>query len=87
MKIGVLGVAHRVPSTNTLPLRQVRARVRCFSSSGHISFIEEVAATQPPQHLHYLLKMLQTRGETIISPGSKQGLIPLVIPLSENLSG
>jgi hypothetical protein len=26
-------------------------------------------------------------GETIISPGSKQGLIPLVIPLSENLSG
>uniref|UniRef100_A0A3N7FL26 Cyclin delta-3 n=2 Tax=Populus trichocarpa TaxID=3694 RepID=A0A3N7FL26_POPTR len=31
--------------------------------------------------------MLQTRGETIISPGSKQGLIPLVIPLSENLSG
>ncbi|XP_024464384.1 protein IN CHLOROPLAST ATPASE BIOGENESIS, chloroplastic isoform X2 [Populus trichocarpa] len=87
MKIGVLGVAHRVPSTTTLPLRQVRARVRCFSSSGHISFIEEVAATQPPQHLHYLLKMLQTRGETIISPGSKQGLIPLVIPLSENLSG
>ncbi|XP_061958494.1 protein IN CHLOROPLAST ATPASE BIOGENESIS, chloroplastic isoform X3 [Populus nigra] len=95
MKIGVLGVAHRVPSTTTLPLRQVRARVRCSSSSesfasenaGHISFIEEVAATQPPQHLHYLLKMLQTRGETIISPGSKQGLIPLVIPLSENLSG
>lgn len=56
-------------------------------NAGHISFIEEVAATQPPQHLHYLLKMLQTRGETIISPGSKQGLIPLVIPLSENLSG
>lgn len=26
-------------------------------------------------------------GETIISPGSRQGLIPLAIPLSENLSG
>ncbi|KAL9367409.1 hypothetical protein Peur_038608 [Populus x canadensis] len=52
----------------------------CFSSfsSGHISFIEDVAAAQPPQHLHYLLKMLPTRG-------AKQGLIPLVIALSENL--
>ncbi|KAJ6948956.1 hypothetical protein NC651_003076 [Populus alba x Populus x berolinensis] len=29
--------------------------------------------------------MLPTRGETIISPGAKQGLIPLVIALSENL--
>lgn len=31
--------------------------------------------------------MLQTRGENVISPGSRQGLIPLAIPLSENLSG
>ncbi|XVF45108.1 hypothetical protein PTKIN_Ptkin02bG0179400 [Pterospermum kingtungense] len=31
--------------------------------------------------------MLQTRGETIRSPGSRHGLIPLAIPLSENLSG
>jgi len=26
-------------------------------------------------------------GETIISPGAKQGLIPLAIPLSKNSSG
>lgn len=44
----------------------IHKRVCClvflYFSSGHISFIEDVAATQPPQHLHYLLKMLPTRG-------------------------
>ncbi|KDP25008.1 hypothetical protein JCGZ_23991 [Jatropha curcas] len=87
MKIGLLGVVHRTPPTTALSLRHVRPRVRCFSSSGHVSFIKDVAATQPPEHLHHLLKVLQTRGETVISPGSRKGLIPLVIPLSENLSG
>ncbi|CAB80126.1 hypothetical protein [Arabidopsis thaliana] len=53
----------------------------------HVSFIKDVAATEPPMHLHHLLKVLQTRGETIISPGAKQGLIPLAIPLSKNSSG
>ncbi|KAK9288979.1 hypothetical protein L1049_017450 [Liquidambar formosana] len=52
-----------------------------------MSFIKDIAVTQAPEHLHYLLKMLQTRGETVISPGARQGLIPLAIPLSENLSG
>ncbi|XP_020875285.1 uncharacterized protein LOC9305248 isoform X2 [Arabidopsis lyrata subsp. lyrata] len=76
---------HITPST-TLPLRHFKARVSCFSS-GHVSFIKDVAATEPPMHLHHLLKVLQTRGETIISPGAKQGLIPLAIPLSKNSSG
>ncbi|KAA8547116.1 hypothetical protein F0562_003554 [Nyssa sinensis] len=31
--------------------------------------------------------MLQVRGESIISPGAKQNLIPLAIPLSESSSG
>lgn len=31
--------------------------------------------------------MLQARGETILSPAAKEGLIPLVIPLSESPSG
>ncbi|XP_057990149.1 protein IN CHLOROPLAST ATPASE BIOGENESIS, chloroplastic isoform X2 [Hevea brasiliensis] len=87
MKIGAFGVLHTTPPTTAVSLRHVRPRIRCFSSSGHVSFIKDVAATQPHEHLHYLLKILQTRGETIISPGSRQGLIPLVIPLSENLSG
>ncbi|XP_010447153.1 PREDICTED: uncharacterized protein LOC104729832 isoform X1 [Camelina sativa] len=70
----------------TRPLRHIRARVSCCSS-GHVSFIKDVAATEPPVHLQHLLKVLQTRGETIISPGAKQGLIPLAIPLSKNSSG
>ncbi|CAN8276234.1 unnamed protein product [Cochlearia groenlandica] len=71
-----------------LPLRHIRANVSSsYSSSGHVSFIKDVAATEPPIHLQNLLKVLQTRGETIISPGDKQGLIPLAIPLSKNSSG
>ncbi|GAB4848993.1 hypothetical protein Ancab_003806 [Ancistrocladus abbreviatus] len=64
-------------------------RFRCFSSSvpDHMSFIRDVAAISPPQYLSNLLQMLQTRGETIISPRHKQGLIPLAIPLSRNSSG
>ncbi|XP_022763410.1 uncharacterized protein LOC111308957 isoform X2 [Durio zibethinus] len=87
MKVGLVGVVHRTPCPTSLPLRHVRTRVSCSSSSGHISFIKDVAATQPPENLHHLLKMLQTRGETILSPGSRHGLIPLAIPLSENFSG
>ncbi|CAG7885072.1 unnamed protein product [Brassica rapa] len=70
---------------SALPLRQTRATVSCCSS-GHVSFIKEVAVTEPPTHLQHLLKVLQTRGETIISPGTKQGLIPLAIPLSKDSS-
>ncbi|XP_007042470.2 PREDICTED: uncharacterized protein LOC18607963 [Theobroma cacao] len=81
------GVVHRTPFATSLPLRHVRARVTCSSSSGHISFIKDVAATRPPENLHHLLEVLQTRGESIRSPGSRHGLIPLAIPLSENLSG
>ncbi|XP_033142648.1 protein IN CHLOROPLAST ATPASE BIOGENESIS, chloroplastic isoform X3 [Brassica rapa] len=86
---------------SALPLRQTRATVSCCSSditlgwgltsrvvvAGHVSFIKEVAVTEPPTHLQHLLKVLQTRGETIISPGTKQGLIPLAIPLSKDSSG
>ncbi|KAL1215798.1 Protein IN CHLOROPLAST ATPASE BIOGENESIS [Cardamine amara subsp. amara] len=76
---------HIAPST-AFPIRHIRARVSCCSS-GHVSFIKDVAASEPPMHLHHLLKVLQTRGETIISPGAKQGLIPIAIPLSKNSSG
>lgn len=31
--------------------------------------------------------MLQTKGEALVSPGAKQGLIPLAIPLSKKSSG
>lgn len=35
----------------------------------------------------FLLYCHDAIGETIISPGAKQGLIPLVIPLTKNYSG
>ncbi|KAI6701342.1 hypothetical protein NL676_015666 [Syzygium grande] len=74
MKVGVI---HGAPGAALLPMRRARATVKCSSSSsGHLSFIKDVAAAEPPKHLHYLLKVLQTRGETIVSPGSRQGLIP-----------
>ncbi|KAF5463767.1 hypothetical protein F2P56_013903 [Juglans regia] len=52
-----------------------------------MTFIKDVAAAQPPEHLGQLLRMLKTRGESILSPGAKQGLIPLAIPLTKNSSG
>lgn len=33
-------------------------------NAGHLSFIKDVAAAEPPKHLHYLLKVLQTRGSS-----------------------
>ncbi|CAO2814839.1 unnamed protein product [Amaranthus hypochondriacus] len=91
---GVVGIFHggsTLTPTITAPrlcsFQSALPQIRCFSSSGHISFVKDVACTQPPEHLHHLLNVLQTKGETIISPGARQGLLPLVIPLSENLSG
>ncbi|KAM3709273.1 hypothetical protein ACJW30_02G160900 [Castanea mollissima] len=92
MKVGG-GVVYGGPRGTALPtllLGHGRARLRCYSSSptpDHITFIKDVAATQPPQHLCHLLRMLKTKGESILSPGAKQGLIPLAIPLSKNSSG
>ncbi|XP_021897517.1 uncharacterized protein LOC110814384 isoform X2 [Carica papaya] len=65
------------------------ARYLCSSSFSHdhVRFIKDVAVTQPPQYLNQLLRMLTVRGESIVSPGAKQGLIPLAIPLTKNSSG
>ncbi|KAL3526795.1 hypothetical protein ACH5RR_011451 [Cinchona calisaya] len=70
-------------------LGRFRPTFRCYTSSypDHASFIKEVAATRPPEHLNNLIQMLKVRGESLISPAAKQGLIPLAIPLSENSSG
>ncbi|KAK4488398.1 hypothetical protein RD792_004161 [Penstemon davidsonii] len=86
------GVVFGVPRAAAFPtilFRHRRPSVRCYSSSvpDHVSFIKDVAVTQPPQNLNHLLKILQVRGEQIVSPGAKQGLIPLVVPLSKNNSG
>ncbi|CAA6662108.1 unnamed protein product [Spirodela intermedia] len=94
-------VSVATPAT-TVPwalLRRGKAAASCaFSSSpssvattrphpDHLSFIEDIAAARPPEHLECLMSILQTRGETVVSPGSREGLIPLVIPLSRKSSG
>ncbi|XVE82826.1 hypothetical protein DITRI_Ditri16bG0036700 [Diplodiscus trichospermus] len=82
-------MAFSSPRASSLLLGHGRcARFLCSSSfPDHISFIKEVAATQPPQHLSQLLRILNARGESILSPGAKQGLIPLAIPLAKSNSG
>ncbi|PQP92538.1 uncharacterized protein Pyn_04329 [Prunus yedoensis var. nudiflora] len=83
------GLVYGGPRATSVLLRHSRAGPRCSYSSAtpdHVSFIKEVAATQPPQHLSQLLTMLKTKGESILSPGAKEGLIPLAIPLAKNSS-
>ncbi|KAK6258555.1 hypothetical protein SCA6_013029 [Theobroma cacao] len=83
-------MAFSTPRASSLLLGHGRcSRFLCSSSSfpDHISFIKEVAATQPPQHLSQLLRILNARGESILSPGAKQGLIPLAILLAKSSSG
>ncbi|CAK9315278.1 unnamed protein product [Citrullus colocynthis] len=87
---GVVCGSPRAAALPSLLFRRRGVTVRFSTSSStseHVSFIKDIAATEPPQHLFHLLKMLKTRGASIISPGAKQGIIPLVIPLAKNISG
>ncbi|XP_048335482.1 protein IN CHLOROPLAST ATPASE BIOGENESIS, chloroplastic isoform X2 [Ziziphus jujuba] len=92
MKVGG-GAVYGGPRATAVPallLGHGKATFRCYASNSspdHVSFIKDVAASQPPEHLSQLLRMLKTRGESIMSPGAKQGLIPLAIPLAKNSSG
>ncbi|KAK1422040.1 hypothetical protein QVD17_24883 [Tagetes erecta] len=94
MKAGS-GLVFGVPRAAAFPSLFLHRHRRSFtfrccsssSSSDHVSFIKDVAAAQPPEHLHHLLKMLQVRGESLVSPAMKQGMIPLAIPLSKNNLG
>ncbi|KAB5547829.1 hypothetical protein DKX38_011235 [Salix brachista] len=89
MKVGE-GVFYGAPrATSFLLSHRRRTTLRTFSCSSfpdHISFIKEVAATQPPKHLSHLLRMLKTKGESIVSPRSTKGLFPLAIPLARSSS-
>jgi len=44
--------------------------------SDHITFIKDVAATQPPQHLCHLLRMLKTKGGSFFVPCFFFPLVP-----------
>ncbi|CAN1324728.1 Protein IN CHLOROPLAST ATPASE BIOGENESIS, chloroplastic [Linum perenne] len=97
MRIG--GMVYGAPPATSLLLGHVCRRkptLRCFSASpsrspsllfsDHTDFIKDVAATQPPKYLPQLLSILRSRGDSIVSPGDKQGMIPLAIPLAKTSS-
>ncbi|CAN6314327.1 unnamed protein product [Urochloa humidicola] len=63
------------------------AATAAVTAYDHASFVKEIAAADPPEHLNSLLNVLQARGEKIVSPGAKRGLIPVVVPLSETPAG
>uniref|UniRef100_A0A7N0ZRK5 Cyclin delta-3 n=1 Tax=Kalanchoe fedtschenkoi TaxID=63787 RepID=A0A7N0ZRK5_KALFE len=88
MKMDAVRAVTVAPTAAVAPRRRFKPAVKCFSpGSGHFSFIKDVAVANPPEHLNNLLKVLEMKGGTIVSPGCKSGLIPLAIPLSENQSG
>lgn len=37
-----------------------------FQIADHVSFVKDVAARQPPEHLSQLLRMLKTRGGSLL---------------------
>lgn len=75
-------------SVAALPKFHKRGIVRFSSSSAdHATFIKEVAVVQPPMHLNSLLNILQAKGEKLVPPYARRGIIPLAIPLSEDQSG
>nr|AGT15925.1 hypothetical protein SHCRBa_040_O01_F_50 [Saccharum hybrid cultivar R570] len=80
--LGASLVAARCASSS--PVAAAAAAVAAYD---HASFVKEIAATDPPDHLNSLLNVLQARGEKIVSPGAKRGLIPCVVPLSESPAG
>ncbi|KAJ7544487.1 hypothetical protein O6H91_09G080600 [Diphasiastrum complanatum] len=50
----------------------------------HVKFIKDVAACEVPVHLQSLLNLLHAKGDKIVSPENRRGIIPLAIPLAED---
>ncbi|KAL2635159.1 hypothetical protein R1flu_006638 [Riccia fluitans] len=50
----------------------------------HVTFVQNVAGLEPQPYLNSLLSLLQARGDKVVSPYERKGLMPLAIPLSEN---
>lgn len=64
----------------------VRA-IKCLvAAPDHVAFIKEVAFLDPPANLQLMLDILQERGGKIVSPMSKNGILPLAIPLATDTS-
>lgn len=53
----------------------------------HSSYIQDNAAIPAPQLLPMLVKVLEARGQQVLSPADRQGLHPLIVPLSRTVGG
>ncbi|KAF5180544.1 In chloroplast atpase biogenesis protein, partial [Thalictrum thalictroides] len=79
MKIGTSGGSSPTALPKLLLRRARRANsIRCSSSTStisfdHVSFIKDIAATQPPQHLQCLLKILQAKDGSLTQQGGGYG--------------
>lgn len=90
-------VASLSVSGGGLPLHRIGASDVCrgwiknFSSeataSDHSVFLKEVAALEPPASLQALLNVLQAKGESVVSPYQRKGIIPLAVPLTVSQDG
>lgn len=73
---------HRNHRNVKLYMQQQNALI---SSSEHASFIKNIAKTIPPKRLDTLLQLLAYRGNKIMDPNDRKGLIPFIIPLARNM--
>lgn len=48
----------------------------------HESYLKDTARVNPPLRLNTLLKLLHKRGDKLIDPSNRKGLIPFLVPVS-----
>ncbi len=65
----------------------VRSSIATTEAADHAAFVKDIAGIEPPSSLQCLLDVLQAKGEKISSPYNRKGILPLVVPLSENREG
>ncbi len=65
----------------------VRSSIATTEAADHAAFVKDIAGVEPPSSLQCLLDVLQAKGEKISSPYNRKGILPLVVPLSENREG
>lgn len=53
----------------------------------HAAYVSEVAVASCPKRLPALLKVLEAQGHSLLSPSDRNGLHPLLIPLSTFSAG
>lgn len=68
-------------------VRPLVTRALTSNDVDHASYIQDNAAIPAPQLLPMLVKVLEARGQTVLSPADRKGLHPLVVPLSRAAGG